>query len=179
MTDDHRIPLFNHQPVQKFHVSNKGEYGIFLLDGNTLIIYSSFGSYGHHWSHPGTEIRKFLIGLDKDYLLGKLSPSDWFARRPVDFYKTFQRVREEILRDRRDEDLTKEQAREEWKLSEKILEHHEGYLWEWYEQTGLRDASELTVMKPYPGQLEGLYRYLWPGFTSLLEEQLKPKQHLT
>jgi len=175
---DHRVPLFNHQPVQKFHVSNKGEYGIFLLDGNTLIIYSSFGSYGHHWSHPGADIRKFLLKVEKSYLLSKLCPSNWYTYSRTDYDKTFQRVREEILRDRRDGGLTKEQAREEWKLSEQILAHHEGYLWEWYEHTRLQDAHELTVMQPYPGQLEGLYRDLWPGFRAMLQEDLNPKQYL-
>ena len=72
--------------TEYYNVKSKHEYGQFFIrhgsivkdDGDiryfgTLSVYSSFGSYGYHWSHAGMPFLEFLKDLEPDYLLGKIS----------------------------------------------------------------------------------------------------------
>ena len=47
-------------------------YIVIDTDAGFFSTVSDWGNYAYRWSHPGCEFRKFLVGLEPDYLLRKL-----------------------------------------------------------------------------------------------------------
>ncbi len=71
-------------------------------------------AWSYYWSHAGRPIKEFFIKCDDDYLIGKFSPllerevedQDEDALCPV--------LKKEIIRQRKEDGLTRERARELW-----------------------------------------------------------------
>ncbi len=144
----------------------------FLTTDGTLGIVSDYGNYGYWWTHPGCEIRQFLIGCEPDYIIGKLAG----GATEYDAEETGRRIKREILRLRRTRDLSQKGARDEYEL----LARHDAVsdqrlLFLWYEETRLHEVvevvSELFVYSK-PFQLQGFMKVLWPAFIAKLEEEL-------
>lgn len=153
--------------VRRYTVRRSYDRGRFYLDGNTLLVHSSYGSYAYYWSHPGDSIRRFLVGCDTSYIASKLCPMSW--RPVVDFEASTKRIRERILELRRCSEISREDAREEWNLAD--FEDEVG-MQEWYAETHLADCYEYLATVKYPPYLDGLLEHLWPLFVDKLREEL-------
>lgn len=142
-----------------------------------ISVVSSFGNFGHCFSHIGTQaIEGFLLGVGFDYLMGKFFGLE---SRIFDADKTLKWLREGILERRRDERMKKERARDLWDMVQDAddngyqtceafthyLAERDSYFWEEFSNGGTQDS-------PNP-QCVGFWQDIWPHFTAQLRAQLK------
>lgn len=128
---------------------NGGGWAIVFLDSQGCFSgLSDYGNVAYRWPMagqvPGREFREFLLGCDDYYLTLKLGQ----GRKEYDPKGTLQMVKEHILRYRRDDSLTKAEAREEWNR----LETYDNLAREfdfsqWYTATGIEDAGEFYCQR--------------------------------
>lgn len=129
--------------------SIKGEgWAIFFLDEiGCFAALSDYGDWSYRWNirglDEGVTFRHFLLQCDDDYILRKIAPIQEY-----DPESTLQGIKETILGMRREKQLTKEEARDEWELPDR----HEGLcdefqFWGWTQDTELSDTHEFHCTK--------------------------------
>jgi len=124
----------------------KGEgWAIVVMDSTGLFAtVSDYGNYAFLWTHHGhDDFRKFVMGLDADYVRCKLDSS---TQLNVD--KTIKAIRTYILTARREGSFEKDEARDEWERLEYVGDEAE--LMTFVQDTGINDAWELYVYEPTP-----------------------------
>ncbi len=99
---------------------NRGEWAFITIDEPTGLFqaHSSFGDYNYSWPCHGREsFKHFILELAEDsyYFLGKVSKEDYFYAD-----KTEESWKKQIIDDRREGDLNKEQARKLWDIVNEI-----------------------------------------------------------
>jgi len=160
----------NHVPLTRFYTV-RGKYGlwarIWITDDGCFTCLSDHGNYGYWWSHPGCEFREFLCGVDDGYLTTKLSAGE----KELDAESTTRRVRDTILRQRREGALDRDEAQNEWDLWRETAFEDEFSRNEWYSHTRLGDAYEYMVYRP-PIQVQMFVKHLWPLFVEQLRAEL-------
>jgi hypothetical protein len=72
---------------------------------------SDYGTFDYHWSHCGGEPKNFLCGLDFQYTMKKLTNGNLYTPDPSGYR---EEIKSSIIESRKDEGLTKEQARTAW-----------------------------------------------------------------
>jgi hypothetical protein len=100
-------------------VRDNHEYGTFFVEESGVVprkdgkgvqasatwtCYSSFGTFGHHWSSMGSCFSDFIKDVDSHYLLGKISSKHSCARKACDS------IREQIKEKLSSGSVTNEQA---------------------------------------------------------------------
>ena len=159
-------------PVTRFYsiprVENWSAWArIWITDDGCFTTISDHGNYGYWWGSPGCEFRKFLCGIDDDYLSRKLAGGE----RELDEKATIRSVKERILRCRRDSYLSKEEARREWCLMKETDWDGEYSRVQWYDATVLSDAAEVLRYR-IPMQVQMFVKHLWPPFVAELRREL-------
>ena len=103
---------------------NKGmDWAVFTIDDTGIFqCHSSFGDYAYHWTAFGKNFKKFLCGIDKYYLLRKVSNPNYF-----DCDKYIESMKKLIIRQRKHYDIPKKQARELWSYFTTELEYETSY----------------------------------------------------
>lgn len=157
--------------IRRYVVPNDrpGEgWGIFIIDdAGFFAVVSDWGNYAFRWTAPGCDdFRDFLCDLDASYLCSKLAPKSVF-----DGERTEQLVVERILRLRRDRDITRTVAREEYDVVRRSGLDREADFVLWLQDTGLEDAWELSRCGPEPQAVQFCKR-LYPRFVELLRAEL-------
>jgi hypothetical protein len=193
--------------AEVYSVRNQGEWATIVVrsweepghDGKSrhrgeLLINSTFGSWSNYWSAPGESFKKFLVGLDFDYLMTKLMGREM---EEYDGYATIKDLRSRMLAMRREGRLTKKRAAWLWNEIDdrhETLEHsQEGFVsacgeilsdaGEWWNQHHTRhdtnDLNELlqepwthTKTRNNPAAV-GFHRVIWPEFVQALQEELE------
>ena len=147
---------------------NYGEFGTILLPCPTtfgsgrLLIDSTFGVYGYCWTHIGatTSFPEFLVGLDMGYMGIKMMGSDFHE---YDYDETRKEIRNHIKRLRREKQLTREEADEEWAMSENVSCEFSYY--DWLSESKLPDVygfeSGDLLVKVANHQWRGFWEKLW------------------
>lgn len=80
--------------------------------GGSFKCISDYGDYSYMWGSIGDEcLREFLLDLNKDYFMGKVRGNSRFM---FDAEANTKKVFEEIVNLRRNNDISKEEARESW-----------------------------------------------------------------
>lgn len=99
-----------------YYLSNdkpgEGWAHIFLTDRGMFSAVSDWGNYANMWGHTGCgDFREFFLDAKRDwqYFAQKLWPT-----KILNEEASFKRIKEEILRQRRTKDLTKDQAENAW-----------------------------------------------------------------
>jgi hypothetical protein len=83
------------------------------IDEKLWLIYSDFGNAAYCWGSIGSKsLKEFIARTDEHYLTKKLIDSE--QRTEVDWEATKLSIKKWILRERRGNDLTKENARDRW-----------------------------------------------------------------
>lgn len=107
----YKIPNERHEGWAVIHIDSKGFFGVV----------SDYGNYAFHWTSFGEDFKEFLVGLDWDYLYGKLT----HTQRVYDGDGTERSIKQHILQRRHSRQMTREQARDEWALlDESEVDHH-------------------------------------------------------
>ncbi|HEY3499640.1 MAG TPA: hypothetical protein VGK73_33345 [Polyangiaceae bacterium] len=143
------------------------EWGRFWLTSDgCLSILSDFGNYGYWWGSPGCEFRRFLTRAGVEYIANKLAGGE----EDYDGRETVKLVKASILELRRAGRYTREWARDEWDRI-KLYDLDESYD-EWFRNTRIPDAHELSPVYVTPFQLQAFMRKLWPVFVEALKNEL-------
>lgn len=146
---------------------------IWITDDGCFTTISDYGNYGYWWGGlPEIGMRRFLIQVDDDYLLGKLSAGE----RESDVAETANNVKREIISRRRDGLFTREEARDEWDLLRGVDFSSELGLWDWVRASKIEEAYRFTVDR-YPQQVQCFVRELWPIFVEQLKAELAEESH--
>src|SRR4051812_17884112 len=61
--------------IERYDVTSVKHEGwaVVVVDSKGFLgVFSDYGNYAYHWTHFGDDFKKFLAGLDWDYLYGKL-----------------------------------------------------------------------------------------------------------
>lgn len=157
-------------PTTRFYrVRNKTAWArIWITDDGCFTCLSDYGDYGHWWTHPGCEFRKFLCKVELDYLIGKLSK----GKRVRDDEETEKAIRRHICQVRRASYMTKEEAADEWALVGSTDFGDDGDIHHWFEETAITDAHEL-IMYQAPRQVVAFVNNIWPLFVQQLQAELE------
>ncbi|EKO3663347.1 hypothetical protein M3929_002654 [Vibrio metschnikovii] len=110
------------------HDSCVGWGDIFLICGKESVrvaINSDYGTYSHNWTHCGGDPKEFLTGIDFDYCMKKLTGYKHYVPTPEQYPVE---VKQCIIESRREDGLTKAEAREAWQ-DMLCTEHREGDLY--------------------------------------------------
>jgi len=128
---------------------------------------TSFGIVGHYWSSMGSPAARFLSKLNRGYLIGKL----WGSEASVFCGDTaVAEAKAALLRERRDGDLSKEDAREAfdvfWSVSTEFEWHQMVLDCEWLHRHLMDCGGPFgSVTNP---QALGFWEELWPAFITEL-----------
>lgn len=104
---------------------------------------SDWGNYAYWWSHHGEpDFRLFIHNLMRDphYAATKLGGKH---SRVYDGPETVKAIKQCIIERRMQEQLTAEEAREEWERIDGNIEDDEAWFGIWWSETKLEDAHEL------------------------------------
>lgn len=147
--------------------SQKGEGWAIIVIGSDgyFSTVSDYGNYAYRWTNPGCEFRKFLVGVNAGYLIGKLHgrPDEY------DGDETTKAIREEIVRRRRDGTWTREEAREEWNLTSGLDSIVDFAFW--WQKTRIEDAHEFQ-RNSVPSEVVAFANRAWPRFVEMLKAEL-------
>ena len=144
----------------------------FIDSTGCVAILSDYGDWCYRWSTPNTgkdDFRKFFVGIDASYAAGKLARQE--DRSVFDGAATRERIRKDILRDRRDLSLTAEQAREEWDLVDTIDDDNECSFGEYLQNTELQDVFEYAAHRLASG-LRHWVTVSLPRLQQMIREEL-------
>ncbi len=169
---------FMRVPVSRLYQVRAGLFGwarIWVTDDGSISILSDYGNYGYWFGAPGKEFRAFLIGAGKDYLVNKFTSG---SPEVIDADASEKKIRRHILRLRRDRDLSREQARDEWEL---LKEHHDfDDLFnqvDWWRATTFEMTEPLFVYhRRSLRAVEALMEKVWPLFVAQLAAERAQEQ---
>jgi len=166
--------------VESYQIRSKYGGGVVIVEyiGKTVRVTASgeFGSYGYWWTAPGDDQKMFLISLDQQYAMEKLSNYDIYEQ-DVDEYP--KQVKEQIIDARRQGNLTQEEAREAWDEMLPIMEEytsaesirtrlvdHPLFFIVFGDYTGLPYASRMKA------EVVGFWDYIWKPFIEELKKEV-------
>lgn len=143
-----------------------------------ISIASDYGSWQNYWNACGEPFKKFLIGLNMDYVAGKFGCSKWFNSK-----KTIEEFRASIIENIDNGDLSKEdgkEAFEELQLLEATTNHDEFY-------RILEDCNHIMKLYDYmPSfvyEIEPLFKnfweLIWPEFVKEIKHELSTMNGLS
>lgn len=155
--------------------SEEGRWlGTFIVTHDGLVCCNTdYGSYSYWWHAFGDDIIAFLLQINTGYLLSKVSPRDEY-----DGDETEKAIKRLIIQARRDGDLSREDAREEWDLiGDTDLERSEGFAL-WLRDTrldskhGFSDLWELA-RRGVNRQAAMFAERVWPRFCQMLRDEIQ------
>ena len=137
----------------RYYLPNKSGEGwaeIVIGSNGFFAAVSDYGNYAFAWRHHGeTDVRKFFLRAERDW--------DYFARKlggerfqVYDGAVTRRAIREQIVAERRQGNLTPDEARAEWELAGSDLEDNERGFGEWLSRTSLCDAWHFCKYRAEP-----------------------------
>ena len=88
------------------------------VESGRISISSDYGNWSYYWSSCGCSFKEFLCGVSIDYVAEKFRESHWFDQEA-----TIQHLKHIIIEQRKQDDLTEEEARSYYNLIETDLEH--------------------------------------------------------
>jgi len=145
--------------------------------GGTFDCQSDYGNYANTWTAIGSRtFKQFLCGLDMDYFLKKTRPRDY---RIFDAEKTCKQIKENIIESRKNNDLSKEDARTCWEEIDDIENEDPNDttgFWYLLEKTRLVeliydwDPSAVPSATTYNYDCIAFWERVWPHITKYWEE---------
>tara|TARA_R110000850_G_scaffold58147_1_gene135457 strand:+ start:30 stop:587 length:558 start_codon:yes stop_codon:yes gene_type:complete len=141
---------------------------------------SDYGTFDHYWSHCGGEPKAFLTSLDFDYTMKKLSGGKlWVA--DVDAYEN--EIKTRIIEYRKDDCISKEEARTAWGEMLAINEEFDGgdmFFNALYEHdlfcSIFGDCESMPSATKYSGRCVDFYNDIWTPFIETLKVELLGKE---
>lgn len=182
--------------MDRYDVRAKGEYATICIRewkneqyfGGEILIHSSFGSWGNSWSACSNSFRRFLIGVDFDYIFGKFMGHDL---RQFDGDASMKNLKQKMCKARRDRDIEQEESREVWDEIDAEAESLKRSLDSWVQtlmgiarlrSQAMRELLDepwyMSADKPDQSAV-CFWRDLWPEFVGALREEMSTKEPAT
>lgn len=139
----------------------------FVHENGILTAYTDYGNYAYCWSASGrsVSIKEFLVRIHADYLLGKIARRD-----TLDEERTQHVFAEHLLYLRRQNTITKEQARE---MYGEMRETEPRDLVQWgMDQGGYFSDCWEWARYDYSASAKAFAERLWPLFVQVLKDEL-------
>lgn len=187
--------------VEAYRVSANGEWATIVVQGwqrpdggaslppmeqGEILIHSTYGSWGHYWTHLGVPVKQFLVGTSFDYFMGKMMRG---SLREFDFAASLSLWKQHLVEARRTRQLTGEQFREVWDEScrpervsvELFVDRLERSRPVELRDHPLWDSLGSYVVARNSSQAMGFWRDLWPKFIGQLRHEMtaanEPARH--
>ena len=128
-------------------------------DTGRVIVVSDYGEWSHCWWSIGNRtIFQFLNQLDSHYMGGKFLGAGLRVRSEP---KTYEKIKKHIIDNRKDNELTKDEARNEWDIVETCFEYGNGFE-EWCGETEFfRDYPWDMSVDRVVGCWESFWNHIW------------------
>lgn len=149
--------------------------------GGSVDIQSDYGNYAFTWGAIGKDsLIEFLVDLNLGYAMNKLTEYKLYE---LDFKGTIQKMKKELLSQRRDGYIDKEQARDAWDdLCENIEGgaesedaiysnlHHTGYFLEYVWGDDSCNLDFINSIKP---QVQMFWDRIWSCFVNEWKKEIE------
>ncbi|KVO11762.1 hypothetical protein [Burkholderia ubonensis] len=171
------------QPIERY--SLRGDHGVWAtiaLRGweatsasgdvhhcGEILINSDYGNYAYAWGSMGCPLKQFLIEIDRGYLLNKLAGLSLYE---FDFDASVERVKREILQQRRDGSLDRDEAREAWNDIPSDNQGKDLFINELFRIDCLGEEPWHFAKERERPELGGFYKHVWTPFTEHLRAEL-------
>lgn len=164
--------------VEKYSFREGREWAILYVDEKSGVfsVFSSWGNWAYSWAYHGREsLKHFLVQIARDrddYFERKMTAgSNWFDRDA-----TVKAIKYNILSDRKNHDLSKEEASECWETADEVPETSgEYYYWlrdqDHTFQRVVGEDEPIAIMGPGPSIREFKKNCLLP-FAEYLKKEL-------
>jgi hypothetical protein len=153
--------------IERYVIRADHEWAFVYIDEEygTFQCQSSYGTYAYIWRAIGQRtLKEFLAGLDFDYFMKKARPDFQI----FDFDGSVERMKEAIVRCRREGGCEKVEARAAWEALGEIdyTKSQDAFLYQVYSTSDLHevlgsDFYELAEKEP-DGNSRGFWRKIWP-----------------
>lgn len=167
-------------------VRKNGEWGTFFVresdvlprDGGGFNVSaewccnSSFGVFGHYWSSMGKPFGEFVSKINNDYLLGKI------GKQVTDSRKVVRELRRLVIEHRKEQTITKDEAREALDDIEELAAYDDGdVLCHKLYESGPLSKCHIEwcdiESKTWDCQSLGFVKQLWPEFVRKFCERVQ------
>lgn len=149
-------------------------------DTKEFIIQSDWGEWSHRWSAAGVRepMIHFLVDCDPEYVVRKFAQGGKSGFKELDIETTFKGLHRHVCELRREECITKEEAREVWR----DLKQWRHTYWETFGAGAGSDQATIAAAylnTPETVALHDLLQYEWVCWkqtthTALLQNELLP-----
>lgn len=142
---------------------------LFIDSKGAFSVLSDFGCYGHHWSSWEGDFRAFLLRTQDDYVLSKLTPTNWV--RTIQIEPSKDAIIETIDSLLRKDCINFELARSALK---EVRSEEEMTAWihdVWFGSLDLHTEPPI-VTRNRPPLLEHFMLRLWPQLKAAIQEDL-------
>lgn len=154
---------------------------IWVTSDGLITIASDYGHFGYWFGDPGGEIRRFLTRVDPGptgYMAIKLAAGE----RVYDADATVARIRDRVIRMRKEAELDSHTARLLWdSVEEYHLDENDHEARGWLdddlvrERLGGYEACECFA-QTLPRDVQNFMRDVWPAFVEALSEELRAER---
>ncbi|MBJ9658822.1 hypothetical protein I5588_30335 [Burkholderia multivorans] len=134
-----------------------------------ILINSDYGNYAYSWGNMGAPIKQFLAHIGRDYLLDKLAG---LSRFEFDFDASVAAVKREILQQRRDGSLDRDEAREAWNDIPADNQGKDLFIHELFRIDSLGEEPWHFVEDRERPCLAGFWTHVWVPFAQHLHAEL-------
>lgn len=173
-------PKVNKTTAERYDIRIGYDWGTFIVDTDgSLLINSSYGNWAYGWGNHGREsFKHFLIEMQKDisYLIMKLNGG---KKEYFKLEETIQEVKKDIITERKNFSISKEDARDLYNFVKEDLEetydqtHFEVKIYE----SGLMDKvyfdyHSIPLRTEVDPSLRRFIDLFWPVLISTLNQEL-------
>ncbi len=161
--------------LRRYHVKTEGDRWlatVIISDDGYFSTVSDWGSYAYWWSAAGDCFRSFLTRINPDYLLGKIAP-----QQSYDGPATCKTVKRHILDMRRDGDIGRDTARQEWEFlrENNWLDNREDFAY-WIRDTEIEEPWTFAEQS-HDSDAVGFAEKAWPRIQAVIRAELEAERN--
>lgn len=141
---------------------------VFMDEIGCVSIQSDYGDYSYRWGAFGDDIRTFLMQCNEHYLTDKFTHG-----RDLKFHgqETIANLKREVISQRRNGDLDKDQAADIWFTLPTYATHEADFENEALDF--LRANPDVSVYRKETQQIEAFFEQCWPDVIKQIKESIE------
>lgn len=149
-----------------------------------VMISSDYGEFNHFWGACGKNPKKFLTGLDWHYTMKKLMGGSDNLVEP-DFAERLKSYKKAIIEERREDNISKSEAREYWKEMGDIFDYCQNsndiYFSKVFESKGYKKVFYDFESIPNDTRIKAIVKDfwddIWTPFTEFLGTEIREEEN--
>lgn len=162
--------------VEQFYLKKEPWWAAIFIDSDKLMlsIQSDYGDYSYRWTSVGKSFKEFLLKIDDNYFMDKLSG----GKTEFDFDKTRKSIKLDIIRYRKSSDIDEETAREAW---DDLNNFEAAFPNEFYSELpesiveGIYNNEDPAIPCEFvtPYRLQAFVKEIWSEFKPILKKDIE------